>query len=202
MAIVNDLWPNTDPLAWHVALEHYPVVVLAQEVSRLSELDRWYQDELPELLKARLPAYVTAVELLRATEWKMARGVWRQRNLLLVRSNAAEDVEVVSRAALAAVPDPLTPIRLLATLDGVGPATASAIAAAYAPQVYPFFDDLVAGQVPALGKLDFTLRYYARYADALRERAGRLGGDWTPSRVERALWSNVGGKAGVRPAGT
>ena len=197
MAIINDLWSNTAPSAWHVALAHYSQVLLNQTVSRLPELDHWYQDELPPLLRARLPAYVTAAELVRVTEWKMARGVWRQRNLLLVRSNTTEDVENVSRAALATAPDPLTPIRLLATLDGVGPATASAIAATYAPQVYPFFDELVAGQVPALGKVDFTLRYYARYAGALRERARQLGGDWTPSRVERALWSNAGGKAGV-----
>jgi hypothetical protein len=195
---INDLWSNADPLPWRDALERYPAVVQAQEVARLLELDRWYRDELPELLKARQPAYVRAEELARATEWKMARGVWRHRNLLLVRSNDAGVVEEVSRAALAAVPDPLAPIRLLATLAGVGPATASAIAAAYAPQVYPFFDDLVAGQVPALGKVEFTLRYYARYAEALRDRAVQLGGDWTPSSVERALWSNAGGKAGVR----
>jgi putative ABC transport system permease protein len=31
-------------------------------------------------------------------------------------------------------------------------------------------------------------------ADALRERARQLGGDWTPARVEQALWSHAGGK--------
>jgi hypothetical protein len=191
---VEDLWSNADAAVWLATLERYSAVVVAQGVARLPELDRWYQEELPSTLRGRRPAYVTLAELARATEWKMARGVWRQRNLLLVRSNAAAAVEETSREALAAVPDPLAPIRRLATLDGVGPATASAITAAFAPAVYPFFDEIVAGQAPGLGKVEFTVPYYARYADALRERARQLGGDWTPARIEQALWANAGGK--------
>ena len=83
-----------------------------------------------------------------------------------------------------------------ATLAGVGPATASAVTAAVAPELYPFFDELVAAQVPGLGKVAWTLSYYGRYAAALRERADALGAPWTPVMVERALWSSVGGKTG------
>jgi hypothetical protein len=194
--MAEDLWSKSDPQAWQAILEQYPSVVAAQGVTRLPALDRWYHEELPAAIAQRHPTYVTLDDLIRTTEWKLARGVWRQRNLLLVRSNPPVAVEEASRAALAAVPDPLKPIRLLAELHGVGPATASAITAAYAPAVYPFFDEIVAGQVPGLGKVDFTVRYYAHYAEALRERAARLGGDWTPARVERALWANAGGKAG------
>ena len=191
------LWTSDDPAAWRAALDRYPAVIAAQGVRRLPELDRWYREELPGLIAGRAPAHVTLEELARATEWKMARGVWRQRNLVLVRGNAAEAVEAASRDALARRPDPLAPLRLLATLRGVGPATASAIAAAAAPEVYPFFDDLVAAQVPGLGPVDFTLPYYAKYSAALRERARALGGDWTPAMLERALWANAGGKAGA-----
>jgi hypothetical protein len=42
----------------------------------------------------------------------------------------------------------------------------------------------------------WTLGYYARYAQALREGAEQLGGDWTPTALERALWTLAGGKAG------
>jgi hypothetical protein len=146
----------------------------------------------------------THEELVRVTEWKMARGVWRGRNLALVRGNDPARVEAVSAAALAeacsASPHPTRPIAALAELDGVGPATASAVAAAAAPATYPFFDEIVAGCVPGLGAVAFTLPYYARYAAALRERAGRLGDGWTPVMVERALWADRGGKAGVRAA--
>jgi hypothetical protein len=67
-----------------------------------------------------------------------------------------------------------------------------------APETYPFFDEIVAAQVPDLGRVDFTPRYYRRYAEALRRRAAQLGDDWTPAQVERALWARAGGKAGAR----
>jgi hypothetical protein len=161
------------------------------------DLDRWYRRDLPGAISARQPAHVTLTELVRMSEWKMARGVWRARNLELVRSNAPENVLETTAKALAKVPHPTLPIAELAQLSGVGPATASAVAAAAAPAHYPFFDELVAGQVPALGKVAWTLSYFARYAQAIRERAERLGGEWTPVMVEQALWAHVGGKAGV-----
>jgi hypothetical protein len=193
---MHDLWTDDNPAAWRAALARYEAVIAAQGVERLPALERWYHDDLPRLLADRQLAFVTGDDLARLTEWKMARGVWRQRNLILVRSNPAEMVERTSREALARVPDPTAPIKLLATLAGVGPATASAVVAAAAPAHYPFFDELVAAQVPDLGPVAFTLAYYRRYAAALRERAARLGGDWTPTLVERALWANSGGKAG------
>ena len=194
---MTDLWASTDARAWRQALERYDDVVARQGVARLPELDRWYRDELPSASAARRPAHVTLPELVRVTEWKMARGVWRAPNLALVRGNAPELVVETSADALAKVPHPTAPIATLATLAGVGPATASAVAAARAAALYPFFDELVAGQVPTLGKVAWTLGYYARYATALRERAARLGEGWTPVAVERALWAHAGGKSGA-----
>ena len=195
---MTDLWNAAAPSDWRRALDRYDDVVAAQGVARLAELDRWYRDELPDAIRARRAAHVTLPELVRLTEWKMARGVWRAPNLVLVRGNDPRAVVETSSGALAKVPHPTAPISALATLDGVGPATASAVAAAYAPERYPFFDELVAAQVPGLGEVAWTLRYYARYAEALGERAARVGAEWTPVMVERALWAHVGGKAGVR----
>lgn len=193
-----DLWESDDLGAWRSALDRYEEVVEAQGVAKLAELDRWFRGELPGLIAARRPAHVTHAELARLTEWKMARGVWRPRNLALVRGNDPGEVERTSADALAKVPHPTQPIAILAKLAGVGPATASAVAAAAAPDVYPFFDELVAAQVPGMGQVTFTPREYARFADALRERATRLGAGWTPSDAERALWAHVGGKKGTR----
>jgi hypothetical protein len=195
---VAALWSSDSLEDWQRALESYENVIAEQGVARLPELDRWYRHELPGTIAARQPAHVTLDELVRLTQWKMARGVWRARNLALARGNAPELVVETSAAALAKTPHATAPIAGLAQLAGVGPATASAIAAAAAPGVYPFFDELVAAQIPQSGKLAFTLGYYARYAAALRERADRLGHRWTPVMVERALWANVGGKAGAR----
>ena len=195
------LWSSTSLDDWRRALDSYEAVVARQGVARLAELDAWYRDDLPPAIAARRHAHVTLAELVKVTEWKMARGVWRGRNLALVRGNAPDVVIATSTEALAAMPDPTAPIATLAELDGVGPATASAVAAAAMPDVYPFFDELVAAQMGLAGKLAFTLGYYAKYAAALRERAGQLGHGWTPVMVERALWAHVGGKAGVASGG-
>jgi hypothetical protein len=195
-----DIWEQDSADVWRRALASYERVIDRQGVARLPELDRWYREELPAAIASREPASVTHDEMVRVTEWKMARGVWRARNLALVKGNEPEDVVEASRKALAEAPDPRRPIAALAGLAGVGPATASAVASAAFPAVYPFFDEIVAGQVPTLGPVAYTLAYYVRYADALRERAERLGQGWTPAAVERAMWAHAGGKAGAAPA--
>lgn len=195
---MSSLWLESSLSVWRKALDSYPAVIVAQGVTRLAELDAWYRDELPSAIQKRHPRHATLAELVKLTEWKMARGVWRAPNLILVKGNEADVVRKTTIDALASAPHPTAPVAALAKLDGVGPATASALAAAAEPDVYPFFDEIVAGQVPALGAVKWTLGYYAKYAEALRERARGLGGDWTPATVEQALWASVGGKAGLR----
>lgn len=190
------LWPSAELARWDAALASYPDVIAAQGVASLPALEAWYHAELPAAIAARAPAFVSHDELVRLTEWKMARGVWRARNLVLVRGNAPAEVQTASAEAFAAVPHPSRPIARLAQLAGVGPATASAVLAAFAPGAYPFFDEVVAAQVPDLGPVAFTTGYYGRYAAALRARAESLGAGWTPARVERALWADVGGTRG------
>ncbi len=179
------------------ALDSYDDVIAAQGVAALSALDGWYRAELPDIIASRRPARATLAELVRVTEWKMARGVWRAPNLVLVRGNAADHVETTTAAAFASIPHPTRPISTLCALAGVGPATASAVAAAVAPDIYPFFDELVAAQLPGLGRVAWTGSYYARYAESLRLHASQLGGQWTPAQLERALWAHAGGKAGT-----
>ncbi len=172
------------------------MVIGTQKSSRLAELDTWARGSLPKDITKRAQPHVTLDELARLTEWKMARGVWRARNLALVKSNAEGEVSAVSAEAFSRVPHPTGPISTMVTLKGVGPATASGVMAAFAPSQYPFFDELVAAQVPALGEVRWTLGYYAKYAKALREKAGEMGDKWTPVMVEQALWANSGGKIG------
>ena len=198
------LWDSSDCGAWHQALDTYEDVIRAQNVSGLEELDRWYREDLPGLLDSRTPPYVTREELVQVTRWKMKRGVWRQRNLLLVEGNPEAEVEQTSREAFAAVPDPRKPVSLLVRLSGVGPATASGVLAAHSPGVYPFFDELVADQMPGLGEVAFTAPFYYRYAEMLRTRAREVNEgcehrEWTANDVGQALWSASGGKAAREP---
>lgn len=192
------LWESTQLVDWQAALESYTSVVKAQDVNKLPERDHWYQHELPRIISDRHPMHISLDDLIKVTEWKMARGVWRARNLMLVRGNDANEVVTVSTGACNAIPHPTSPVSILSRLAGVGPATASAVVAAIAPQQYPFFDEIVAAQIPQAGKLVFNLKYYAWYAEQLRNRAAELGGTWTAVNVEQALWANAGGKAGVR----
>jgi hypothetical protein len=90
----------------------------------------------------------------------------------------------------------LAPVRALAKLRGIGPATVSAVLAAVLPERYPFLEDVIAAQVPTLGPPAFTPRYYAAYAEALRARAATLAarcpaGGWTPHAVDLALWATA-----------
>ena len=194
---MSALWSTTSESRWRDALHTYAEVIERQGVARLSDLDRWYRDELPAAVAKRRPRHATHAELVKLTEWKMARGVWRAPTLVLVKGNAAALVKETTAAALASAPHPTAPVATLAKLDGVGPATASALAAAAEPELYPFFDELVAAQIPGLGPVKWTLGYYAKYAEAIRERARALGDEWTPVMVERAVWASVGGKRGA-----
>lgn len=196
--MAQTLWNSDDARTWRAALDSYESVVAAQKSATLPAVDRWFREELPAAIAARRTPHVTLDELARMAEWKMLRGVWRARNLALIRSNDPALVIETSTAALAARPHPTAPIKLLSELEGVGPATASGVVSAASPEIYPFFDELVGAQVPRLGTVTFTLGYYAKYADALRARAVALGKGWTPVMVERALWAHVGGKAGSK----
>jgi hypothetical protein len=171
---------------------------LEPRVARLVELDAWYRDELPDAIRARRAPHVTLAELARLTEWKMARGVWRAPNLVLVRGNAPTTVIETSTAALAAADAVAGPTPSSLASMAIGALGCGTAASAYSPEHYPFFDELVAAQVPQLGVVKWTLGFYATYAQALRERASTLGGGWTPGMVERALWAHSGGKAGLR----
>ena len=194
---MTTLWSALASDAWTDALSAYPSVIAQQGVAKLPELDTWYRDELPGTIASRRLVHVTLRELVRVTEWKMYRGVWRAPNLIRVKNNPAETVIETTVRGFARTPHPTQPIGEIASLDGVGPATASALVAALLPSVYPFFDELVAAQIPDLGAVKWTLGYYAKYAERLRARAAELGDAWTPVMVERSLWASVGGKVGA-----
>ena len=187
------LWGADQEGRWVDALAGYDAAIAAVPSARLVEHDAWYRTVLPALIASRKPSYVLHDEMVRITEWKMARGVWRAPNLVLMRSNTPDDVVSASRSAAEHIPHPTKPVTALVALKGVGAATASALLAVMAPSVYPFFDEDVAAQVPQLGSVAWTNGYYAKYATALRERSAQLSAlfarAFTPVLVERALWA-------------
>jgi len=193
----KELWKSADLGRWQESIEQYRRVVDAQEVVGLGELDRWYREELPADIAQRDPPCIDRNELADIARWKMMRGEWRQRNLLLVRSNRDVEIRQATEEAFKLAPDPRSPITRIAKLAGVGPATASAALAPYRPDLYPFLDELVGAAIPGLDDTKFTVPYYLRYAEALRKRAAELGAGWTAQKVGLALWSASGGKAAM-----
>lgn len=191
------LFQTNDADTWARALESYPSVIEAQDVSDLTALDTWYRETLPQLLQQRSPLIMEPGELEQVVKWKMRRGEWRARNLALVRGNPPELVRTYSLAAFNPATPPRKALAALSELGGVGPATASAALAAARPLELPFLDDLVGAAIPALGKPSFTVSYYLKYADALIAKAASLGSAWTAQSVGFALWSAIGGKKAI-----
>lgn len=187
---MTGLFAKKDEKSWRAAEAKYAEALAKQGQSRLPELDSWYRDELPGIIRARKVRHVTLDELVKVTEWKMKRGEWRARNLVLVKSNTPDLVKTLTTTAFRLVPDVRKPVTTIAELSGVGPATASAVLATVHGDVYPFFDEVVAEQIPGLGEVKFTHPYYAKYAEALRARAAALGfRSWDANRVANALWA-------------
>ncbi|CAM0875993.1 unnamed protein product [Alopecurus aequalis] len=184
----------TDAEAWRAALAAYDRRLASLDKPDLLEADSFYRHDLPLLLRRRDPdPYLAKSELVQLLDWKLKRGKWRPRLMDFVKSLDDAVVESASRKAFAALPDLSKAITELTVLKGVGPATASAVLAAYAPDVAPFMSD--EGMVAALDNAkEYTLKQYLAFAEKLQAKAKELsvgGESFTPSDVERALWSSA-----------
>ncbi|KAI4375076.1 hypothetical protein MLD38_012987 [Melastoma candidum] len=185
--------------AWKEALSSYSGKLrsLSEATSKpdLIVLDDFYRNELPGILSCRNPnPHLTRSELVQIMRWKLSRGKWRPRLMDFV-SNLDEDlVESSSSKAFQSLPDVSKAVSELTVLKGVGPATASAVLAAYAPHVAPFMSD--EAMEAALGhSKDYSLKQYLLFVEKLQKKAKELSSnsenqEFTPSDVERAIWSS------------
>ncbi|CAH9121712.1 unnamed protein product [Cuscuta epithymum] len=155
----------SDLSLWKEALLSYEARIEALDKPNLVSLDGFYRNELPVLIRQRDPTpYIITSELTKLMQWKLTRGKWRPRLLDFVSSLDDEVVKSASQAGFRSLPDVSKAISELTVLKGVGPATASAVLAAYAPDVAPFMSD---------------------------EELTAKGLTFTPSDIERALWSSA-----------
>ncbi|XP_023143512.2 uncharacterized protein zgc:112496 [Amphiprion ocellaris] len=192
------LFACEDPATWRRVFDKYWDVVEAKskgkKPEKLLSLDKWYQEELPALISSRPDKHVTLSELVKLMEWKLTRGKFRPRLQQLVASNSEDSVEKCSRKAFSLLPDVPAAIAELSLLKGVGPATASAVLAAGAPEQTAFMSDEAMESVPGLKPIQYTAKHYALYLDKMVERTGKLNKvdpqqDWTPHRLELCLWA-------------
>lgn len=195
MASASSLFQCSDPKKWKRVSDIYWEVVAAKGVKQkqLVELDRWYQEELPSQIAARPKKSLTLEELGKLMEWKLLRGKFRPRLKQLVSSNSAGTVESCTGKAFQLLPDVSAAIDELCKLKGIGPATASAVLAAGAPELVGFMADEAVESVPGLSPIQYNIKHYLRYLEELRRKSEALSKDseeeWTPHRVELCLWT-------------
>ncbi|BAT82558.1 uncharacterized protein HKW66_Vig0223210 [Vigna angularis] len=187
---------------WKEALSAYQsriqTLSLTKNKPNLISLDEFYCNQLPSILRQRNPnPFLTTSELSSLMQWKLTRGKWRPRLLDFVSSLDDAVVKSASEKAFQSLPDVSEAVAELTVLKGVGPATASAVLAAFSPHLTPFMSD--EAMEAALGNSkDYSLKQYLKFVDKLQMKAKELSSEsdsFTPSDVERALWSYAVGKS-------
>ncbi|XP_033102570.1 uncharacterized protein LOC117105517 [Anneissia japonica] len=161
----------------------------------LIELDKWYQEKLSHDIQGRKDRYLTHAELTKLMSWKLARGKFRPRLAELVQTNTPELVETSSKKAFQSLPDLKSALKHLVVLKAVGPATASAILAAGAPDQVAFMADESMLEIPGLAPLNYNAKQFDKYMQSIQECVERLNKQdpekkWTPHTVELTLWTN------------
>merc|ERR1711892_1124446 len=162
----------------------------------LIKLDKWYQNELPNKIKSRgKEAHLTHEEIVQTIKWKLARGQFRPRLKDLIQMNTPRVVMQETKKAFRAISkknDLEAAVSALSNLKGVGPAMASAVLAAGAPEIAPFMADELLLSMPEVEGIDYTMKEYMKLVEKTKECVERLnaqGGSWNPHKVELAIWA-------------
>merc|ERR1719376_1445405 len=135
-------------------------------------------------------------EMVQTIKWKLARGKFRPNLVNLVQMNTprviVQDTKKAFRKLAKTEGDVQAAAAILCNLKGVGPAMASAVLAAGAPELAPFMADECLLAMPDVDSLDYTMKEYMNYVEHIKacvERLNQQGGAWNPHKVELAVWT-------------
>ncbi|XP_048722191.2 uncharacterized protein LOC125643513 isoform X1 [Caretta caretta] len=201
MPLSGELYGCEDPSYWRTVFDVYWDVLKAKggKKKNLSELDKCVKS-LPTVLSSswvfNSMSFLTAVPTQYELQLQLheQRGKFRPRLQQLVATNSSETVEICTRKAFQLLPDVAAAITELSQLKAVGPATASAILAAGAPESAAFMADEAMESIPGLTPIQYTLKHYILYLGKIQLCVKKLNQvdtekAWTPHRVEMCLWA-------------
>ena len=196
------LWKSDDPAEWRKALDAYPDRLAALNDPKLQELDAWFWGSLGDAIRARDPNRLTAPELVRVVEWKLARGKFRPNLVKFARAHTEATAGEATGEALKRFADAIDKnkkrdknwlaacLAPLVDLKGIGPATASAVLAAATPFIPMMSDELIAVALPnATSSQMYSMPRLQALVEATRAKAKRVG--MTPREVERAIFAEA-----------
>ncbi|CAG0896876.1 unnamed protein product [Cyprideis torosa] len=202
----RNFFENGTPAQYDFALSLYNDALRLKAESKnkkpeeLKKLDRWYQHDLPKTLSKRgkTESFVNYDELVQCIKWKLARGKFRPRLKELVQMNTPRVVLIETKKAFRCLfkkDDVNAAVQALCNLKGVGPAMASAILAAAAPDRIAFMADECLLAMPDNDGLDYTMKELMNFQEQIGGVANRLNETdpskkWTPHKVELALWAH------------
>ena len=166
----------------------------------IQALDEFMNVQLPRAIRDRAPSpYITQPELAKVMTWKLKRGKWRAKLQAYVDSLSDSCVRAASKAAFSHASDPSGDVKkalhaLCKPLKGVGPATASAVLAAFNPNI-PFMSDEALAVLG--GKPKYSVDEGVQLASAFGTIAKVLQGlepapparSWTAQMVQQAVWA-------------
>ena len=129
------------------------------------KLDKWFHNDLPKKIKSRgKDAYLTHEEIVQCMKWKLHMGIFRQKLKDLIQMNTPRVVMNLTKKSFRAISkrdDLESAVNALSSLKGVGPAFASAVLAAFAPDRAPFMSEEVLLCMPDADEVDYTIAFDA-----------------------------------------
>jgi hypothetical protein len=182
-----------DKEIWRLVETKYSEIISHQD--GLEEIDSEYRRLGRSLSKGGLKDSISKEELLSVVSWKFSVGKPRHALMKHLRSNTEDSVREHSAAAIAKArgsaeadtESTKKALQELINLNGVGPATASAILTLVQPDLFAYmYDEVIECFLP---KRTYTLSTYMTLNNNCLEIAKTLGDGWTASRVATALWT-------------
>ena len=142
-------------------------------------------------------AFCSYDELITVIEWKFAKGKARPMLWKKIKSNPKALVKTATESAFEKAAElnndssekeiKAALEEIVTDLNGIGPASASAILSLYKPEIFAFMDDEVLEAIT--GGRKYTMNAYLQMNGECSRLAKALGDEWNVRSVGKALWS-------------